>query len=420
MHGKISLVTLLLLTLIVSCSNGAIPPMSSRDTLSTPATLPHGMATTHYPAESPANLVPGVNTQCLAISEDHTFGSEGVLVMQDLLSSAIRFVNAQNGQDVSLFQLNNWNLDGFAVSPNRRNLALWYIGVSESEGGGLVDRVLVILDAKGKRESETGMTGLLPVEWLDNDRIIMTPTIKQPSRPNDLVLLNPFTGEEQELQSDYPEIYGDSAHLYWGNYASSGTVYDPTLSLVIYPKFGIDSSGVVLWDVKAEKEIVELPFGDYGKRPKWAPDGSAFAIIALGRLYYDDIYLISRDGTVKRLTYLADTYPPVFIHEYSWSPDGKRIAFWMSRNSQKPFTDLHLGVADLSTGEVIDYCSVGNSMDLHPPVWSPDGTKLLVAAVDPQRGSRVVLVDIVNNLASQVASPAIPLGWMISLEAISD
>jgi hypothetical protein len=49
-----------------------------------------------------------------------------------------------------------------------------------------------------------------------------------------------------------------------------------------------------------------------------------------------------------------------------------------------------------------------------PGVWSPDGTKLLVADKYQDGHSRVILIDVVMNRAMMIVEDLIPIGWMVA------
>ena len=59
----------------------------------------------------------------------------------------------------------------------------------------------------------------------------------------------------------------------------------------------------------------------------------------------------------------------------------------------------------------------GYGGDLPPaPIWSPDSQQFLVVDWYEKEHSRVVLVDIAQGFAAQIAEDMEPLGWMVSGE----
>ena len=112
------------------------------------------------------------------------------------------------------------------------------------------------------------------------------------------------------------------------------------------------------------------------------------------------------------MTYLTDIHDEVDMGSFSWSPDGSNVAFWWDAKSS---AGARLAVVNTLTGEFTNYCipiGVGFSTG---PYWSPDGQQILTGYYDNETQKWVVvLVDIFNGYAIQIAEDMIPAGWMIS------
>ena len=91
------------------------------------------------------------------------------------------------------------------------------------------------------------------------------------------------------------------------------------------------------------------------------------------------------DGTVKKLTDFNQKYP--FANESirsSWSPDGRRIAYWLkisnAANADSRALRQWLAITDTTTLDTQIYCLSPNQ----PPkggghiVWSPDSQQVIV------------------------------------------
>jgi Tol biopolymer transport system component len=135
----------------------------------------------------------------------------------------------------------------------------------------------------------------------------------------------------------------------------------------------------------------------------------------------DDIFVISREGQMSQLTYLAKHYGLGFnIYSLSWSPDSRYIAFWMWYPGVIS-NNWVLAVLDTSTKKVTDYCIStdpyargGQSYfgNVKAPLWSPDGKQIIVEHRIKDSGY-VVLLDIRQITAFQVAQNMVPLAWMM-------
>ncbi len=102
--------------------------------------------------------------------------------------------------------------------------------------------------------------------------------------------------------------------------------------------------------------------------------------------------------------------------KYSWSPDGKYLAFWLE-SVQNQVIKATLAVLDMASGDVTDYClSAGNVRTMmllsYPLIWSPDG-KSLVTIVNRDEGEDfdTVLVDLDGGFAVKIAENLTPGGW---------
>ncbi len=298
------------------------------------------------------------------------------------------------------------------VSPDQRILASEHARYNDE--GKYIDKELLLLAADGEQQRAISWDkdwGHM-LSWLDNERLVIVPI----SRPEGTVfILNVFTGQEQELLPPFPDVYNIYPPGLWGSKA----VYDPSLTRVAYLRDSMtEGLGVVLWDLQAKQELWHLNHSEIIRnQPKWSPNGKQLAIAApiTDEWYHYELFAVSRDGQAMPLTNLTAAYPVAVIGNFSWSPDGRYIAFWLDnrQTTEQVYQGEYLLVLDTTARQVTDYCIPGNVMGgAAPPIWSPNSQQLIVENFYEANVSRVVLVDIVQNFAAQIAEDLEPVGWM--------
>ena len=105
---------------------------------------------------------------------------------------------------------------------------------------------------------------------------------------------------------------------------------------------------------------------------QWSPDGTELAV-AIG-FEAGDIVVVKADGSGQRVLATDHAFNP------SWSPDGKRVAFhrevdpaerWLDRPCTMRIWVMNAdGTGERRLDPLVDGCAF-------PPLWSPDGTRLL-------------------------------------------
>jgi WD40 repeat protein len=245
-------------------------------------------------------------------------------------------------------------------------------------------------------------------------------------RPKFYILaFNPLTSETETFIPDFPNmaIWGPAG---WNVTESS---YDPSLTFVVY---GVGANlgkwvDIVLWDIQAQQEIVRLENPSGGSStPVWSPDGKQFVVdVSPDQTHqydYDELFSVSRDGVIQRLTFLTDYYEKVEIRDYSWSPDSHRVAFWYSfeDGTVKIGWDYYLAIYDTSEQKLTSYyIRRGENSLFSLPILPPESNMLLVdgfiGSTETAVADQTLLLDVLNNQAFVIASDMIPVGWLVSM-----
>jgi hypothetical protein len=269
--------------------------------------------------------------------------------------------------------------------------------------------------------------------WLNNQNIVILMT--EPESPGSnfekyppaTLIFNINTNGIQILQPDYPGIDKVSTFPPWGY--SGSTVYDPTLTRVVYPgitdakdvKYGFPIGGYILYGIPEKKILAQIQASNwFGHPPVWTTDGSKFIMMGDG-----EFYLVNSNGETSKITNMNPelnldkaTGYSYLVDLYSWSPDGQHVALWL----QKFGTDHRtVAILDTQSGLITDTCLLAgynpNHLPTSPyPVWSPDGRSLVVAAnYRPEdNGNDVVLVNLEKNEAYKLTTNKFPVGWLIT------
>lgn len=127
---------------------------------------------------------------------------------------------------------------------------------------------------------------------------------------------------------------------------------------------------------------------------EWAPDGNRIAIASAPRNLVDDSYMFQRlwlvDLTAGTTAPLADN--PGKLGAFTWSPDGRRVAFISAEDRNDPHAGM-LWIAEASTGRAHSATPMllGMVQDLE---WTDDltitalvshGTRTAIESLSPQR-----------------------------------
>jgi hypothetical protein len=214
--------------------------------------------------------------------------------------------------------------------------------------------------------------------------------------PSSTILFRIENGEFREMLPDYPDIDLLIAGQPWvGTHSYSLASYDPTITRVVYPASTTNGKYIVLRDMESVSEIMRIQspgnYADY----VWSADGVFFITAAppFAMAVYppdsmpprtatpsgggSDLFTITRNGEVERLTYLSARTGSLMEWHPSVSPDGQKVAFWITRGTS--IEEWQLGVLQMNTGEVDIYCILEEGS--HQIFWSTESRHLLTTTV---------------------------------------
>ena len=154
-------------------------------------------------------------------------------------------------------------------------------------------------------------------------------------------------------------------------------------------------------------------------KPIWAEDGSRFVFVGhdfRSELSGFELLQVSRDGQIEQLTNLTSIARFRDLL-FSWSPDSRKIAMLLDIRPEVDGDDVL--ILDLETKNIIDTCiSVRANYDALEGIpriwWSPDGKQFLVKDWLDEAHSRIILIDIEQGFAAQIAENVRLNGWMIA------
>ncbi len=352
-----------------------------------------------------------VNTSCATIytAPPDTLKLKGFAVLDDYKATSHLFLkNLETGGETELATPDD-TVSDIKISLDHKSAAYQLGNPKTNEWS------VVVANAQGKRTAEdVWPKGFFTLgNWVNDDQILL-----QTFPP--FVAFNPYT--KQEKSFDYPDFPNYSLNTQ----SNRIIAFDPSLERAVYKN---TNDKVSLYDIPNKKVLGEV---DNHPNPSmdasWAPDGSQVAVVGTITLaskladHSQDLFSMTRDGQVKRLTHLTDHYGRLVQFSkagLSWSPDSRSIAFWMIY-PQNEYNDWELGVYDLTTNKTTNYCisndyenALNSTHYLSAPAWSPDGKQLMVENRYDKTSSRVLIVDLASKVAYQIEENKFPAGWII-------
>jgi len=408
MRSKTTALTALLVSIILLTACGSAPstnPLANTANVSlsaTPTNLPSPTETI-----TPEPQSDSVEQNCVDIlpTMPANIAATGIVPLEDFQAQKTFFLDLATGDKSQIPNIND-GIVAYAVSPDRKTLAYKTHVPSRIS--------LTLTDALNSHKQTifSGQADYALYYWLNNEELLL-------GKNGQWLIFNPYTNQEKGYST------GDFTDYDTYNQYNLWVGFDPQGILAIYKNKGGNTSLLNVGDKQLLGEV-----SDAVQRPPvaaWTLDGNEAAIVGATQVGEhwaeagDNIFEVGRDGQATQLTYLAEYYGIGFnIHSLSWSPDSRYIAFWMRLPKTSKW---QLAVLDTMRQKVTNYCIPTNPyattrpgfrLDLvSAPIWSPDSTQLIIESRS-DNSSSIILVDMSQSIAFQIAQDSVPLGWMVA------
>lgn len=419
------LVIVLLLLLILSGCSPMLPTPDNQPGVKETATQVSPLPTqTRIPASPTPPLTPTVSLQEAAMA-DFLHNSidlistpfenvtvDGFLILENSQSDNYFFYDMQNKKIADIGK-NHEGITSCWVSPNKKFILAGACPTDKC------DYFLRTINKIIKTNFPTQDDWVL-ARWLDNERVVFLPRIKpgDPVQPQNEVIYNVFTGEKSNLQLylPNPKTIGNSG----GPDNLFEASLDSSLKRVVFTN---QNDRLVLWNLDTKKEMASLSYAaetvsSFGA-DGWSLDGKKFVTTSPYKFQVDaygkdiwaanELFMFDMDGNLTQLTHYNEKLPFATVFRPQWSPDNRRIAFWLTIGDAAPKPknlQQWLAVFDTSTLETklyrSDSSTVSSSIN-----WSPDGQQLIVSDWD----RNLTLVDLAHNTKSLIPDTQDMMIW---------
>lgn len=309
-------------------------------------------------------------------------------------------------------------------SPDKRNIV--YVTGEEVHHYNVGEKSDELINISYDEVSANNLSG-----WVNDNTIAFSQNGEV--QPLGYAMINLEKREVQILNPSYPQIFSWGTWR-WGSW--NRTIYNGSLKFVVYPAIWNEEQwAYVLWDIE-ENKIVSTMNAGFGSYPaKWAPDGKKY----VGPVGLSKISMMDINGKMDILVDLKNVYPGEFIEiqDYTWSPDSKRIAFFLdhtvnqkrsANETPKRYLVENLYVVSSETQELIDLGEFGvkdirymqNLWHSSVPIWSPDGSYFLIEDRLDENESELVIIDIETGARYMIGKNLSPIDWLSRAEAKSN
>ena len=369
-----------------------------------------------------------IKKQCPQMSDYISAGrAKGTLVINQR-GSTIKLLNLETGKETDF-------AGGFPIVVSPLGDLFAYNEVDQNT---LAERIAIgSLDNLKQKEFAYQENWFRVVRWQNEHTLLIRE--QSADAPYPVTVLDVETGAAKSLLPNFPNI---SLNMTDWDGAGSAT-YNAMIDRVIYAGWHESSNAYeyVLWDMLKNKQITSLVGSSFSgdgvnhNAPEWSPDGSQAAVISTEpglNPKKDEIYALKKDGKIQRLTYFADQFEKVKVGSMTWSPDGKKLAFWITlepgpyKQEAGTYQDERLAILNTESFDTTLYCISGDSIGpengvpsfkfltkpIGAPIWSPDGTWIVVENRYTDNFSRLILLDTTRQIAFNFRKDTQPSAWI--------
>jgi hypothetical protein len=403
MSIKAFIVPAALVILIVSAcssrSSETATPLATETTMSVMTNTPHPTVTATKFTETQTPTIEEsikIQDQCLEITDDVSLlqKDEGgkLIIDRDYASQELQkklsspyLYDVTSGKKTTLPGAYN-----FSVSLDQARVA--YFSANDE---------LVIADHNFEPVIQRQLDNYLLYGW-GNDGLFLV-------QEQELSYLNLETGEIQSLDKNLPNLYSELNWKVWYPI----TLYDPSLSMAIYPTYDKSKGGwaIALWDVENKKEITHVSQGhglpSFPMRPQWTQDGEKVILETNGESAWE-LNSISKNGTVDNLLIIPKD---IGVIQFSVSPNNDYVAFWSPDPSGSMLENLRLYIFDIQKNQLTNSCIISPLLS-GSPIWSPDSKQVAVELLLDSENSDIVIVNLEEQQAVKIGEDASPVGWL--------
>jgi len=180
---------------------------------------------------------------------------------------------------------------------------------------------------------------------------------------------------------------GDAARVTTTPAAESQVAWAPDSRRIAYASLRDGTPNLFLYDFGTRTETRLTRGGEGSYLPRFSPDGRQLAYLRAGR----ELRVMELDGGRDRVlaTGLMQTPPIISDRRFTWSPDGRWIAYAVA--GERQFLNVH--VVPTAGGESRPVSFLANSNG-NTVSWSPDGTFLLFETGQRTEPSQLARVDL--------------------------